>query len=51
MLEMKSKQLAGYIFALCIAMAPSFPSLAGFVVQSLSPALLYQLPNTNDVRT
>ena len=48
---MKSKHLAGYIFALCIAMASISLSLAGFVVQSLSAALLYQLANTKDVRT
>ena len=48
---MKSKQLASYIFPLCIAMASSFPSLGCFVLQSLLAALLYQLGNAKDVRT
>ena len=47
---MKSKQLASYIFPLCIAMASSFPSLGGFVLQSLLAALLYQLANAKNVR-
>ena len=48
---MKSKQLASYIFPLCIAMASGFPSLGCFVLQSLLAALLYQLGNAKDVRT
>lgn len=44
-----NKQLAGDNLALCIAMAPSLPWLAGFVVQSLSVAMRYQLANTKDV--
>ena len=42
----KSKQVAGYIFACCIALGPSLPLLAGFVVQKLLPVSLCQLANT-----
>ena len=42
----KSKQVAGYIFACCIALGPSLPLLAGFVVQKLLAVSLYQLART-----
>ena len=32
--------ISGYIFACCIALAPSFPLVAGFTVQSLLAVLL-----------
>ena len=44
----ESKQLAGYIFACCIALAPSSPLLAGFGVQSLLAVSLCQLASTED---
>ena len=42
----KSKQVAGFILACCIAQVPSLPLLAGFVVQKLLAVSLYQLART-----
>ena len=42
----ESKQLAGYIFACCIALVPSLHLLAGFAVQCLLAVSLSQLAST-----
>ena len=42
----ESKQLAGYIFACCIALVPSLYLLAGFAVQCLLAVSLSQLAST-----
>ena len=42
-------QLAGYIFAHCIALAPSLPLLAGFAVQSLLAVSLLWLASREEV--
>ena len=44
--QSENKQLAGYILAACIDLAPSFALLAGFAVQSLLTVLLCQLAST-----
>ena len=45
----KSKQVAGYIFACCIALGPSLPLLAGFAVQKLLAVSLCQQIRRRDV--
>ena len=44
----ESKQLAGYIFTCCLALAPSSPLLAVFAVQSLLAVSLCQLLSTEE---
>ena len=44
----ESKQLAGYIFACFIALAPSLTLLAGFALQSLLALSLCQLASTKE---
>ena len=48
MKKSKSKQLAFCIFTCCIALAPSLPLLAGFVVQSILAVWLFQLARTDE---
>ena len=51
MKQSERKQLAGFIFACCIALAPTSPLLAGFVVQSLLAVLLCQLVSTEEINS
>ena len=43
-----SKQLAGYVFVCCIAMALSLPLLVSFMVPSLLAVSLFQLASTDE---